>query len=226
MESFKFNVAIGSIMQLTNDLMGYSGAADKNIFGEGVKNILLLLSPFAPHLSEELWEKAKFSGKFISVEKWPVHDEKLIDVRDDAIELFLDKSVMDLYDIKELLKITKPNKISFYISEKWKYALYKMKNEMKNTRDVGVIMKEIMKDPEMRKRGKEVSAIVPTLVNNPEKIPLVVLDQETELKALESIKEKMQKVHDCTVEILPAEKSQSPRARKAMPGKPGIEVQA
>ena len=45
---------------------------------------MLLLSPYAPHLSEELWQRLGHEGS-LAYEAWPVADEKLLVV--DAIKL-------------------------------------------------------------------------------------------------------------------------------------------
>jgi len=59
-ENFKYNLAIGKIMELVNELSKYNG--NKKVFGECVKNLVLLLNPFIPHISEELWSLIKCKG--------------------------------------------------------------------------------------------------------------------------------------------------------------------
>ncbi len=49
-----------------------------------METLLLLLSPFAPHLAEELWEKLGHK-KTLAYEPWPVADEKYL--RDDTLEI-------------------------------------------------------------------------------------------------------------------------------------------
>jgi len=73
-EEMKFNTAISSLMILTNEFIKNKNLLTKN----DVKVLLLLLSPFAPHLSEELWGLAGFSGLCCN-QKWPKYNEKLIE---------------------------------------------------------------------------------------------------------------------------------------------------
>ena len=59
-ERFHFNTAISSIMELVNALYqfrfsSHNGAIERKVFREAVEAVILLLSPFAPHISEELW---------------------------------------------------------------------------------------------------------------------------------------------------------------------------
>ena len=74
-EAMKFNTAIAALMALVNDF-----TAQGCTKGD-VKTLLLLLAPFAPHMTEELWESLGFAdGGMICQQSWPVCDEsKLVD---------------------------------------------------------------------------------------------------------------------------------------------------
>ena len=67
-EQLKFNTAIATLMGLVNDFY------DKTPARGDVKVLLNLLSPFAPHIAEELWEKQEFDG-YAANQPWPVYDE-------------------------------------------------------------------------------------------------------------------------------------------------------
>lgn len=80
-ERFNFNTAVSGIMELVNHLYKYK-EINKNLingplFKQGIETVIILLSPFAPHITEELWQKI---GKDISVylTEWPKYDEKAI----------------------------------------------------------------------------------------------------------------------------------------------------
>ena len=71
-EAMKFNTAIAALMALVNDF--YANGASRG----DMKALLLMLSPFAPHLCEEQWEIMGFAaeeGKVICSMDWPVYDE-------------------------------------------------------------------------------------------------------------------------------------------------------
>jgi len=67
-EAMKFNTAIATLMALVNDF--YANGASRG----DMKALLLMLSPFAPHMCEELWEMAGFGGE-VCLQAWPEYDE-------------------------------------------------------------------------------------------------------------------------------------------------------
>ncbi len=71
-EAMKFNTAIAALMALVNDFTA-NGCSRGD-----VRALLLMLSPFAPHMVEELWEMNGFAaetGKMACEQSWPVYDE-------------------------------------------------------------------------------------------------------------------------------------------------------
>ena len=77
-ESFKFNTAISSIMELVNE---FYRLADKirNIgpLQETVKTVVILLCPFIPHLAEEMWKRMKNEPSIFN-QPWPDYDDGAI----------------------------------------------------------------------------------------------------------------------------------------------------
>lgn len=69
-ESLKFNTAIAQLMTLSNEIrkQGSMTRADWQVY-------LTLLNPVAPHITEELWERAGFEGHLATDGKWPQYDE-------------------------------------------------------------------------------------------------------------------------------------------------------
>ena len=67
-EAMKFNTAIAAMMALLNDIQ-----AKGSITRGEYKTLLILLNPFAPHLTEEIWEKQGFGG-LVHEQSWPEYD--------------------------------------------------------------------------------------------------------------------------------------------------------
>ena len=67
-ENMKFNTAIAALMTLTNQFY------DKGVNQAEFRTMLQLLSPFAPHMADELWERFGWEG-MASTSAWPAYDE-------------------------------------------------------------------------------------------------------------------------------------------------------
>ncbi len=79
---FRFNTAVAAIMELFNSVerMAVSPAdpaSRRAVYREAIENLVLLLSPFAPHIAEELWRGLGHEGSVLRA-RWP-------EARDDAI---------------------------------------------------------------------------------------------------------------------------------------------
>jgi len=107
-----------------------------------------MLSPFAPHIAEEMWEKLG-NSEMVSKSSWPVVSLDAIDAKAIQSEDFL-KSIMD--DISNILKVTKitPKKITIYTANAFKSKAYHaiLEKVMDGQTNMGVIMKELIANPE------------------------------------------------------------------------------
>lgn len=77
---FNFNTAISTVMELVNALYLYKDKAETpnlQVVKEALESVILLLAPFAPHVTEELW---RHIGHSISVhrESWPTHEAEAL----------------------------------------------------------------------------------------------------------------------------------------------------
>jgi leucyl-tRNA synthetase len=72
LDNAKFNTAVAAFMEFMNFLAGR-----EDVGKDTIKILLILFAPFAPHITEELWE-AVGSKKSIHLQKWPEFNEKLI----------------------------------------------------------------------------------------------------------------------------------------------------
>ncbi|MBA3064175.1 hypothetical protein FP803_01925 [Candidatus Woesearchaeota archaeon] len=136
----------------------------------------------------------------------------------------LDNVRKDIAYILDLIKVEKPKKLTLFVSGKWKYKFFReLKKEIEKTRDVSAIMKAII--PQFRENSKDVSKLVPLIVKNPGRIPLVILDQDIEFNVLQNSKKLFEDEFKSIVEIIKAEDSKQAKAKNAMPGKPAIVVE-
>ena len=75
-ESLSFNTAISQMMIFVNAFIN-----TETIPLSAMRTFLVLLNPFAPHLSSELWEKLRAEGD-ITEQEWPRYDEQVLVERD------------------------------------------------------------------------------------------------------------------------------------------------
>ena len=79
---FSFNTAISSIMELVNELYKYKELEEANqaFMKKAIDTVVMILSPFAPHICEEMWEALGYDQSLTAV-SWPSYDEDAL-VRD------------------------------------------------------------------------------------------------------------------------------------------------
>lgn len=81
---FNFNTAVSAIMELVNEMYRYKELEDSKVnaglLAYGVRCLVLILSPFTPHICEEMWEQLGNEGSLCR-EAWPKIDENAL-VRD------------------------------------------------------------------------------------------------------------------------------------------------
>ena len=135
---FSFNTAISSIMELVNEMYKYREVKNINVglYSKAIKDLILILSPFTPHICEEMWQHIGQKDSLVTM-SWPEYDETAL-VKDEVEiviqingklkdKLFvanntskedLEKVAMDSLKIKELLDgktivkvIAVPNKL-------------------------------------------------------------------------------------------------------------------
>lgn len=87
---FNFNTAISSIMELVNELYKYKQGEDLNnpLFEDAITKLVTLLSPFTPHICEEMWHELGKEESLIGI-RWPDYDESALvdDVKTIVIQI-------------------------------------------------------------------------------------------------------------------------------------------
>ncbi|MEM5797959.1 MAG: leucine--tRNA ligase [Candidatus Aenigmatarchaeota archaeon] len=188
---------------------------NKKILKDVIDIWLKLLSPYMPHLTQELWKEMGNQG-FVHETGWPQADVKAIDLRLGLGERLIERT---LDDIREIIKLKgTPKEIKIYIAPEWKHHIYKI---VMDAIEKKRILKDVLSDPEIRSRPNVVEYVKKLFKEGK---PVEMLSSMEELETLKSAKEFFEKEIGCKVEIFEAEKHKSERALKAEPGKPGIEL--
>ncbi len=97
LDNMKFNTAVAAMMEFVNAWQADKGGLDKQDF----KKFLLILAPFAPHITEEIWSKLeeKFS---IHQQHWPIYDSKLLVENEIKIAVQVNGKIRGLVEIKSV----------------------------------------------------------------------------------------------------------------------------
>lgn len=97
-ERYNYNTAISAIMELVNSMYAF---ADQNksihvdLRVEMLRNLLILLAPFTPHITEELWQLLGVKETSVHHAKWPDIDEKALAVNELEIAIQVNGKVRD-----------------------------------------------------------------------------------------------------------------------------------
>jgi leucyl-tRNA synthetase len=142
-----------------------------------------MLSPFAPHIAEEMWEKLG-NTELVSKSAWPAYYKDGVDATAIQSENLL-KSTMD--DIANILKVTKitPKKIVIYVnSDSMKSKVYRkvLSIMVGGQNNMGVVMKELIADPETtnaKKMPDYIQKVIKDLHSESEEIKQMKLESDS-----------------------------------------------
>jgi len=142
---------------------------------------IAMLSPFAPHIAEEMWEKLGHKG-MASLSKWPEFSQSDIDPIAIQSEEYL-KSTID--DISKILKVTKitPKRITIYTADLFKSKVYHsiLEKVMTGQTNMGIIMKELISDEntqEVKKIPDFVQKTIKDILSDPTEIRRTKLESK------------------------------------------------
>jgi leucyl-tRNA synthetase len=168
-----------------SDLSWYAKRVDaksrKNISGilHKINSIrVAMLSPFAPHIAEEMWERLGNSD-LVSKSDWPEYSKDNVDSTSIQAEELLKSTIDDITNILKVTKIT-PQKIVIYVnSDEFKSKIYhKILGIMVGGQNnMGIVMKELIADPETTDAKK-----MPDLVKK------IIKDLHSESEVIKSMK--------------------------------------
>ena len=107
-----------------------------------------MLSPFAPHIAEEMWENLGHS-ELVSISKWPEFSQEKIDSTAIQSEELLKSMINDIANILKVAKIN-PKKITIYTANSFKSKIYHsiLEKILSGKTNMGEVMKELISNPE------------------------------------------------------------------------------
>jgi len=214
-EKLRYNIAIIRIRELFESFKDQESK-------ETLECFLILLNPFCPHLTEELWDKLG-NKQFISNTNWPKVNHSKINEDFEIIDRMIKTLSVDIQNIQKLANKKQLTNIRLFIANKWKYELYTLlKTKLKQTRNPKEIISSIMQS-DLKQHGKDVMKIIPKIIktgNVPYYLPLV-----KEHSALKEHLGDLEQKFNCNVDIILADKTDEQKSKQALPGKPAILIE-
>ena len=156
-----------ALFEVWNDFRWYThrkGETEAAAVQEALEVWLRLLTPFAPHICEELWS-ATGKENFISIAEWPQVDEAKVDVLAEERENLLIELIEDTFNVLRATKIS-PIQVCYYTASIWKWKIYRsiLEKSVQGEVKVSEVMKELAKDSNLKARMKAVAAFVPKVL--------------------------------------------------------------
>ena len=141
-----------------------------------------MLSPFAPHIAEEMWEKLGYTD-LVSKSAWPEFSKEKIDATSIQSEELLKSTINDIVNILKITKIT-PQKIVIYVnSDEFKSKVYRkiLGIMVGGQNNMGVVMKELIADPQTtdaKKMPDYIQKVIKDLHSESEEIKAIKLESK------------------------------------------------
>ncbi|MCV0393218.1 MAG: leucine--tRNA ligase [Nitrosopumilus sp.] len=197
---------------------------------------IAMLSPFAPHIAEEIWEKLG-NSRLVSKSQWPEYSKNNVDAIAIQSEELLKSTINDIANILKVTKIT-PQKIVIYVnSDEFKKTVYHKILEIMvgGQNNMGVVMKELIADPktaEAKKMPDYIQKVIKDLLSESEEIKQTKLES-TEFNEKEFLSNELVSIgkKEFGVEVQVYSESDSDiydpkgKARHARPFKPAILIE-
>ena len=212
---------------LMGDLRWYQRRGGKNQLRAVLSAWVRMMSPFIPHICEELWASGLGQG-YASRAEWPVADESLIDVRAEKAEDLLERT---LNDVQEIVNVTgtKPAKITLYTTPRWKKEMLRLAVAAAagGKLDMGALMKEAMANPAIAEHKKDAPKYAQKLAKAAHSLSAEALGLD-EYETLTLEREYLASALGAPVEIFSAEEAGADpkgKSRQAEPGRPAIYIE-
>ncbi|HOI14529.1 MAG TPA: class I tRNA ligase family protein, partial [Methanoculleus sp.] len=184
-----------------------------------------LLAPIIPFTCEALWRDIGGEG-MVSFAPWPEVDETLVNPEIELAEELLARTVEDIESIVKLIPM-EPTSISLFVAPAWKHQAFRI---IAASADKTKVVREIMQNEEMRKRGREATDAAKQITKLVLKLPPDLVKQlaassPDEQAVLEGARQFLEHEFGVPVTVQSAEASTHPKASAALPFKPAIVIE-
>lgn len=218
-ESLSFVEAVREIRELVGLLRRYREytTPHPSVFERGLRVVVKLLSPVAPHVCEELWTHLDSDG-FIVETDWPEPEHDI--GNSEQVRRLVEETREDIRGIIDVAGIDNPERIEIVIAPEWKHRALEIAIDTDNDNVVG----EIMADEAIRTHDEMAASYAKDLQAERRSLSQT-LPPEREFETLRRAAWLVQQEWDADVQILRAENARNESVRKAQPGRPAIRIE-
>jgi leucyl-tRNA synthetase len=211
---------------IESDLRWYRRRLGEAKSGEEMKTLIhtwiRLLAPYTPYTCEQLWQQIGEVG-LVSVAPWPQTDADRISIETELSEELIQRTVEDVESIRKLIRIA-PTTLNLFYAPEWKWEIFRTLARHRDSRDT---IREVMQDPEMRKRGKsaaEATRQIATLIHRlpPDLVARLLQHPIDEKKIFSAAIPFLEKDLGVKVRVVSSEESAHPRGNATLPFKPAL----
>jgi leucyl-tRNA synthetase len=201
------------------------GATGGAVMQDLCRTWVRLLAPIVPFTCESLWKDIGGEG-LVSFAPWPAVDEAQANPGIELAEELLERTVEDIESILKLIPM-EPKSISLFVAPAWKHEAFRI---IAASADKTRVMREIMQNEGMRKRGREATDAAKQITKLVLKLPpeLVKQLQESTLDEqaiLEGARSFLEHEFRVPVTVQNAGESTHAKASGALPFKPAIVIE-
>ncbi len=210
--------AFFELNSLINQYEKRSSRLNEEVVEELVETQIRLMSPFTPHICEELWTEIGKEG-FVTEAEWPTPDPQLINEEVEQAQELVENTVKDIREVSEIVGEFETVKV--VVAEDWKRDLFKEIKELVEERpNFGEAMGRLIQG--RKDKAESVKKYLQTYFDSPGDLPSKVFSEDREVEILEENKEFLSKEFDASIDIEKEETSNEDKASRAEPGKPAI----
>ncbi|MEE8631767.1 MAG: leucine--tRNA ligase [Candidatus Bathyarchaeia archaeon] len=177
LEKLKTRTALeNAFFEVWNDFRWYTrrkGSSQNEVLKEALKTWVKLLTPFIPHLCEEVWRDLGNEG-FVALTDWPKSDDEKKDPAAEEGEALVKAVLDDSLSIIQATK-TKPKRICLYVVADWKWEIFLegLTLSLKEDTVQNHLMKQLMQSSDKRMGGvdKETARFTSNVVSQINRMP-------------------------------------------------------
>jgi leucyl-tRNA synthetase len=217
-ESLTFNSALREVREFVSLLGRYESYAEPHAgtVERGLRGVVRILAPVAPHVCEELWEMLG-GEELVAEADWPTFDG---DLRDVEIERQLvEETREDVRQIVDVAGIDDPESIEIVVAPEWKYEAH----ELARTSESDNVIGEMMQRDTIRSQGDAAADFGKTLQAERQSLTRQ-LPPEREVEVLERAVWLVEGEFDTEVTVRPGEPDEE-IISKARAGRPALDIE-